>query len=146
MIGGWFGQVGVPTNTRALGIGGRDQLEAETQRAAAAGRLQADDALVACMRTEQDRPQQLGEALVARAAEIGLGDLRIEQPLLGFLHHLQDRRIARPVAKHADADIDFVRPRVGVDHADQRDQRIVRRQAEDRQGPCLASCVSMEGD
>ena len=79
MIGGWFGQVGVPTSTRACGIGRRDQLETEPKRAAAAGRLQSRDPLVIGMLAEQDRPQQLGEALVARAAEIGLGLLRLEQ-------------------------------------------------------------------
>ena len=78
MIGGWFGQVGVPTNTRASRIRRRDQIEAEPQRAAAARRLQPGNAIVRGMMAEQDRPQQLGEALVARAAEIGLGRLRID--------------------------------------------------------------------
>ena len=118
-----------------VGIGRRDQLEAEPQRAAAARRLHARDALVAGMLAEQDRPQQLGEALVAGAAEIGLGLLRIEQPLLGFLHHLEDRRVARAVAEDADADVDLVGPRIGVGQGDQREQRIALRRAEDRRAP-----------
>ena len=121
MIGGWLGQVGVADEHARLRVGRRDQLEAEAKRAAAAGRLEPGDALVAGMLAEQDRAQQLGEALVAGAAEIGLGHLRIEQPLLGFLHHLEDRRVARAVAEHADADVDLVGPRIGVDQRDQRD-------------------------
>ena len=78
MIGGWLGQVGVPTSTRALRVGRRDQLEPEPERAAAAGRLESGDPLVVGMLAEQDRAQQFGEALVAGAAEIGLGDLRID--------------------------------------------------------------------
>ena len=100
----------------------RQQLKPEPQRAASARRLDAKDALVVGMMAEQDRTKQLGKALVARASEIGLGGLRIEQPLLGFLHHLEDRGVAGRVAKYADPDVDLVRPRIGVRHRNQDEQ------------------------
>src|SRR5204862_8216554 len=52
-----------------------NQLEAEAERAAAPRRLQPGDALVAGVRAKHDRPQQLGESLLAGHAEIGLGRL-----------------------------------------------------------------------
>ena len=107
-----------------VAVGGGDQLEAQPKRAAAAGRLQPGDALVGRRSPKHDRPHQLDEALVAGAAEIGLGRLGLEQAPLGLLHHLEDRRSALAVAEHADADVDLVGPRVGIGHDDQREQRI----------------------
>ena len=66
------------------------------------------------MLTEQDRAKQLGEAFVAGASEIGLALLRVVKPLLGLLDDLQDRRVARAVAKDFDSDVDLVRPRIGL--------------------------------
>jgi len=61
-----------------VGVDRRDQLETKPQRAASSGGLQAGDAVVRSMLAEHDRAQQLGELLVARAAEIGLCDLRTD--------------------------------------------------------------------
>ena len=72
-----------------LRVGRRDQLEAETKRAATAGSLQSGNAIVVGMLAKQDRADQLGEALVARASEIGLGFLRLEQDALGILDDLE---------------------------------------------------------
>ena len=118
-------------------VGGRDQLEPQPQRAAAARSLDPGDAVVARMLAEQDRPQQLGKALVAGAAEIGLGHLRIEQPPLGFLHHLEDWRIARGIAENADSDVDLVGPRIGFGHGDQGEQRIADHGRQVGKPPCL---------
>ena len=114
-----------PDEHPRAGVDLRDQFEPEPKRAAAAGRLQPGDAVVRGMMAEQDRAKQLGEPFVARAAEIGLGHLRGVEAPLGFLHDLEDRRIARAVAEHADADIDLVRPGIGIDQGDQPDQRIL---------------------
>jgi hypothetical protein len=89
-------------------IGGLDQPEAQSQRAAAAGRLEPGDATVASMLAEQDRAQQLGETNVAAAAEIGLGLLAFPQLPLGFLDRAKDRRVAIAVAEDADPDVDLV--------------------------------------
>ena len=69
-----------------------------------------------------NRPEQLGEPFVTGTAEIGLGFLMVDEPLLGFLHHLQDWRIAFAIAEYADADIDLVGARIGVSQRDQREQ------------------------
>ena len=88
------------------------------------GVCNTDDALVVGMFAEQDRAQQFGEALVAGAAEIGFGFLRLDQPLLGRLHHLEDRGAALAIAEHADPDVDLVWPRIGIAKRNQREQRI----------------------
>ena len=81
-----MGQVGWPTKMRASGLAARDQLGAEPERAAAAGRLHADDAVVVARRlAEHDRLDQLDEAGVALRAEIGFGLLGLEQDPLGRL-------------------------------------------------------------
>ena len=107
-----------------LRVGGRNQLEAEPQRSAAAGRLQSGNPVVVGMLAKQDRADQLGEALVARASEIGFGFLRLEQDALGLLDHREDRRPALAVAENADADVDLLRPRIRVAQRDQRKQRV----------------------
>ena len=135
MIGGWLGQVGVPTNTRASGLAVAISSKPSRSAPQPPGVCKPGDPLVVGMLAEQDRPQQLGEALVAGAAEIGLGLLRIEQPLLGFLHHLEDRRVAGAVAEHADADVDLVRPRIGVARGRSAQAANRSRRAEDRRVP-----------
>ena len=121
-----------------VGIGHRDQLEPQPQRAAAPGRLDAGNPLVRSMLAEQDRTKQLGEALVARASEIGFALLRLEQDALGLLHHLEDRRAALTVAKHADPDIDLVGPRIGIGHGDQGEQRVTLDGREIGKPSCLS--------
>jgi hypothetical protein len=120
-----------------LRVCGRDQLESQSERAAAARRLDAGNPVVTGMLAEQDRPKQLGEALVARASEIGLGLLRVVKPLLGLLDHLEDRRVARPVAEDSDANVDFLRTRIGVAESDQLEQRIVDDWRKVGKSPCL---------
>jgi hypothetical protein len=108
-----------------LGVRPRDQVGAEPQRAAAARRLQPDDAIVVARAgAEHDRLDQSGETGVAGRAEIGLGLLRVGQDALGRLDALQDRRVAGGVAVDADADVDLGRARIGGGERDQGDQAV----------------------
>ncbi len=113
-----------PDQHARLRVGGRNQLEAKPQRSAATGSLQSGNPVVVGMLAKQDRADQFGEALVARASEIRLGFLRLEQDALGILDHREDRRSALSVAENADADIDLLRPRIRVAERDQRKQRV----------------------
>ena len=107
-----------------VGVDRRDQLETKPQRAASSGRLQARDPLVISMLAKQDRPKQLGEALVPRTSEVRLGGLRLEQLPLCLFDDIQDRRAAASVAEYADADVDLLRPEVRVAEGDQRKEGI----------------------
>ena len=109
------------------GLGADDQLGAEPKRAAAAGRLQADDPpVIRGIGAEHQRPDQFDEPCIALRADIGLGRLALDQPLLGDLHAFQDRSVAGAVAEHADTDIDLAGPGIVVGEGDQGDQRVLR--------------------
>ena len=97
------------------------------------------------MVAEQDRAQQLGETLVARAAKIGLGHLRIDEALLGLLHHFEDRGVADSVAKNAHADVDLLGPRICVTQRDQPEQRIVDDGREVGEAPRLCVRLGQHG-
>jgi hypothetical protein len=66
----------------------------------------------------------MDEAHVAFGAEIGLGILRIEQPLLGGLDRRENRSRAIGRAIDTHAQIDLVRARIGIVQLDQRKQCI----------------------
>ena len=100
------------------------ELESEPQRTTAARRLNAGDPLVVRMLAEQDRPDQLGKALVTGAPQIAFALLRFLEDHLGLLDHLEHRRAPRAVAEHADSDIDLVRPRIGIGERNEDEQRV----------------------
>ena len=124
MIGGMIWPGRTAHENACLRVGRREKLETEPERAAAARRLKARNTIIAGMFAKHDRPKHFGKALVARASEIGLALLRRVQAALGFLDDLQDRRVARAVTENADADVDLVGTRIGVDEADQRNERV----------------------
>ena len=108
---------------RGAGPGGGDQLRPETQGAAAAGRLNADEPPGEVLgRAEHDRPEQVNEALIALGAEIRLGSLRAEQDTLGRLHHRHDGGFPVLVPVGADAEIELARTRVVAEKADEGEQ------------------------
>ena len=135
MIGAWLGQVGVPTNTRACGFAVAISSKPSRSAPQPPGVCKPAIRSSAACWPEQDRPQQLGEALVARAAEIGLGDLRIDEALLGLLDHLRIG-VLPAESRNTPTPTSILSGRgSALAKRDQRKQRIVRRRAEDRQGP-----------
>ncbi len=78
---------------------------------------------------EHDRPDQLGEALVALRAEIGLGFLRLEQISARPPSRISGSAYCRRCPEHADADVDLVGPGIGGMEPDEREQRIRRLRA-----------------
>lgn len=107
-----------------LRIDRRDQLEAEPERAAAARSLNTRNLVVIGKVAEENRTDQLGKTLVACTPEVGLGLLGLEQDALGILDHREDGSATDTVAKDADADVDFLRPRISVAERNQLKERV----------------------
>jgi hypothetical protein len=107
-----------------IGVGGGDQLQGKEQGAASARRLQADDPLVTGVFAKHDRPQRWANALSPAPAEVGFAVLPIVQALLRFPHRAHHGGPALPVTIHTHPHIDLVGAGIGVDHRDQRQQRV----------------------
>ena len=128
-----------------LRIGRCEQFEAEAERPATARCLETADAIVAGMLAEQDRAEKLRVPFVPRAAEIGFALLRLVEAPLGFLDDFKDRRVSRAVPEDADADVDLVRPGIGVDQGDERDERIGLMWRKVGKPPCLLVGAGQHG-
>src|SRR4029453_15270429 len=86
--------------------------------------MKARDTFVIGMPTKHDWAQQFSIAPVAEATDVALGLLALPQQLLRRFDGPQYRRVAGAVAIDANSELDLVRPRIGIGHGDQREQRI----------------------
>jgi len=112
------------------GPGSRDthEFRAEAQRTATADRLYDGQALAMALRqlTQRELGDQAVELEVACRADVGLGLLLGRQAHRGTFHRLRHGRLTAIVAVHTDAEVDFLRGRVGAEGRGNTEDRVGR--------------------
>ncbi|MNT35254.1 hypothetical protein D3C72_1712750 [compost metagenome] len=106
-----------------------DEVSCHTQAAGATRRLRGARTLVGndwALFAEQQLLRAVGESGDALNAEIVFGGFIFQQILLSFFNAGQDRSFAGFVFVDANAQIDFVRARVGAENVGQTQNRIGR--------------------
>ena len=107
----------------------RDKVGAQAQRAGAARGLGGSRTFARQQRrtlTQYQLADQLPKTAVAMTADIGFGQLLIDQALFGFLDRLQDRRQAIGVLVDAHAQVELVRVAVLLIGVHQTENRVAR--------------------
>ena len=127
------------------GVRARDaqQLGAEAQRTAAAGRLHGGGvALAAGVIGTHHELQHLGiEARVPDRAEVGLAGLRRDDLRLGALHRGRHRRVALVVLVDADPEVDLQRRGVALEGGADPEDRVIRHACQQLEHSVSPLCV-----